>query len=364
MAEKVAVERLHLDADNPRLTDGQELSQDALLRRLWREYAVHEIAMSIAANGYFDHEPLFVAEENNELVVVEGNRRLVAVKVLRDPALRQQLKVADFDDLSSQAIKKLAQLPVIHCSRSEIWQYIGFKHVNGPQPWQSASKAKYIAWLHNDLGISLDDIARQIGDRHKTVQRLYRGQMVLEQAEDSGVFTRDDRYFKRFAFSHLYTGLDYANIQTYLGIIPEDSFRPDPIPSDRVSNLGRLTLWLYGSRRKDIRPLIQSQNPDLRSLEEALGTADGVEALEHGRELNVALDISIGDPTLFRRNLQDAKLSLQQAQGRQTSGDSGDEETLALVIQILDLADSLRLNMESYRRGDRLLRSERHGSVS
>ncbi len=360
----VDIKRLRLDARNPRLTDGEHLSQDALLKRLWRDYAVHEIAMSIAANGYFKHEPLFAAEEDGDLVVIEGNRRLVAVTVLRDAQLRQQLKVTDLDDIAPESIAALAELPVLYRSRSDVWQYIGFKHVNGPQPWQSAAKAQYIAWLRNELRIPLDDIARQIGDRHRTVQRLYRGQMVLEQAESSGAFSRENRYFTRFAFSHLYTGLDYPNIQRYLGIVPDESFCPNPVPPEGIDNLGRLTQWLYGDKPKDIRPLIQSQNPDLRLLEEALGTDEGIEALEHGRELKIALDIAIGDPTLFRRDLQDAKLSLQRAQGRQLSGDSGDSGTLALVMQILDLADSLRLNMESYRRGDRSLRSERYGSAS
>lgn len=362
--EWTSVDQLNLDTRNPRLTGNEALSQEELIQKLWREYAVHEIAMSVAANGYFRHEPLFVADEEGELVVIEGNRRLVAVKVLRDPALRHELKITDFDDLSADDVAALAQLPTIRRSRTDVWQYIGFKHVNGPQPWQSAAKAQYIAWLHNDLHIPLEEIARQIGDRHRTVQRLYRGQMVLDQAERGGAFSRDDRYFGRFAFSHLYTGLDYANIQSYLGIVAQDSFRPDPVPIDQIDNLQRLMLWLYGSKSADQRPLIQSQNPDLRSLEDALGTSAGIEALEDGRQLNVALDISIGDSTLFRRNLQDAKLSLQLAQGRQTGGYRGDEETLALVMNILDMADTLRLNMEAFRRGDRPLRSERFGSTS
>src|SRR4051794_33109523 len=38
------------------------------------------------------------------------------------------------------------------------------------------------------------------GDRHDTVRRLYRGLMVLEQAEWTGAFDRKDRWNTRFAY--------------------------------------------------------------------------------------------------------------------------------------------------------------------
>lgn len=360
--EWVSVTELLLDSQNPRLTGDEELSQDELTEKLWREYAVDEIAMSIAANGYFRHEPLFIDDDNDQLTVIEGNRRLVAVKVLTDPELRVKLKTPEFTDLTPALVEDLFELPVIRRARADVWQYVGFKHVNGPQPWQSSAKAQYIAWVHNTLEVPLAQIARQIGDRHATVRRLYRGQMAIEQAAEAHVFSVDDRYSRRFAFSHLYTGLDYPNIQAFLGMNSEESYRPNPIPEDHTENLGYLCVWLYGSKSNDIKPLIRSQNPDLRILEEALAKPAGVEALRHGRDLDVAREIAIGDPALFRRDLVDAKLKLQSAQGRQTGGDTGDQDSLGLVIQILDIAESLRLTMEAVRRGERPLRSERHGT--
>ncbi len=68
--ERVAVDDLFFDAKNPRLVehlDGEKPSQDALLAVLWQQMAVDELAMSIAASGYFDYEPLFASEENKQL---------------------------------------------------------------------------------------------------------------------------------------------------------------------------------------------------------------------------------------------------------------------------------------------------------
>jgi hypothetical protein len=70
---------LRFDPRNSRVADyDADTDQDTLLQTLWRDFAVDELALSIAANGFFDHEPLFAAREDGHLVVVEGNRRLLA----------------------------------------------------------------------------------------------------------------------------------------------------------------------------------------------------------------------------------------------------------------------------------------------
>ena len=100
--DRVAPQDLDFDSQNPRLVEyceGEEPTQDTLLQILWEQMAVDEIAMSIAASGYFDYEPLFVADEKGRLVVIEGNRRLAAVKVLLDNDLRQKLRATDLKKL-------------------------------------------------------------------------------------------------------------------------------------------------------------------------------------------------------------------------------------------------------------------------
>ena len=202
--------------------------QDEITRVLWRERAVNELVDSIATSGYWEHEELFAARESGKLVVIEGNRRLAAVKLLLDEGLRTRVGATGVPDLTAEAKKRLQRLPVIQCSRQEIWQYTGFKHVNGPQDWDSIEKAQYIARVHDEYGVSLEAIASAIGDRHDTARRLYRGLMVLDQAESEGIFNREDRYNTRFAYSHLWTGLGYSGFQEFLGLASEKGYKPSP----------------------------------------------------------------------------------------------------------------------------------------
>lgn len=89
----VSVEDLYLDPKNPRLAeDGFGIEdQVQILKVLWKERAVNEIVNSIAASGYWPQEVLFAAREEGKLVVVEGNRRLSAVKLLLSRDLQKEV---------------------------------------------------------------------------------------------------------------------------------------------------------------------------------------------------------------------------------------------------------------------------------
>ncbi|MBK5293791.1 MAG: ParB N-terminal domain-containing protein [Acidobacteriia bacterium] len=155
---------------------GAKASQQQLIETLWKEMAVEEVAMSIAHSGYFVHEPLFVEElSKGRFVVIEGNRRLAAVRLLLDANLRKRLRATKLPPISKRREQELSELPVIVTTRKESWRYFGFKHVNGPATWRSYAKAQYVAHVHNDYGVSLDDVASQIGDSNSTVKRMYRG---------------------------------------------------------------------------------------------------------------------------------------------------------------------------------------------
>jgi len=354
--EFVPVNDLSFDARNPRLVEyleGGQPSQDALLEVLWQNMAVDELAMSIAASGYFPHETLLAADENGRLVVIEGNRRLAAVRLLLDEGLRNRLKATDMPSISRKQARALGSLPVIRTTRKDAWQYLGFKHVNGPARWDSYAKAQYIASVHNDFRIPLDDIARRIGDKHNTVQRLYRALMVIDQAEREKVFDRANRHKEHFSFSHLYTGLGYEGIARFLHLRSESSESRSPVPKDRLQELGELCVWLYGDKTRDIPPQVISQNPYLRQLDEVLCSKKATDALRAGLPLGVALEVSYGDQRVFHNALIRAKDELQKARGTLSTGYEGEEEWLRLAedirVLVLDLVDEMKRVKDSRR---------------
>ncbi len=342
------VSELSFDVKNPRLVEfGLTFAstETEVLRILWDAMDVAELTLSIAASGFFSHEPMIVAQERGKYVVIEGNRRLAAVKLLLDPALAAELK-ANVPAIGEKSKKDLQELPTLLSTREAAWRYLGFKHVNGPARWSSYAKAKYIADVHRNFGVALPDIANQIGDTHRTVQRLYRGLMVVEEAERMGVFSREDCWNYRFYFSHLYASLERPNINEFLGLEAESEEISAPVPVERKEALRQLCLWLYGSKKDGKPPVIRTQNPHIRYLDAIVGNLAARAALRSGSNIDAAYAMTIPSSNVFEDALVTAKQKLEEAHGKLSSGYDGSEELLRTAGTAANLADDLYEQME------------------
>lgn len=359
-AGRIEVEKLLLDPENPRLASGNGAdSQEDLLRVLWTEMSVDEIAFSIAANGFFTEEPLLVipkdpqerSEKKKYYVVVEGNRRLAAVLLLRNRELRQKIKATDLPEINDQRRSSLDQVPVsIYPDRKSLWTYCGFRHINGTKPWDAFSKAKYVVSVHEAYHIPLREIADKIGDRHATVVRLYRGYKILQQAEEKAGFNIEDRVRNRFYFSHLYTAADQLEFQKFLGITSEGSLKPNPVPKSRLAELSELMTWLYGRKSAKTDPVVRTQNPDLNTLREVICKPSSLSALRSGYSLDRSFEIAIGDKRRFRDALTTAKEELQQANGTVVTGYVGEDDLYETMKDILLYAEKIMQEMEAKRK--------------
>ena len=341
--DNMSVSELTFDYKNPRLPEydiHSETPETEIIRILWVAMDVRELVMSISASGFFRQEPLIVANEGGKNIVIEGNRRLAAVKLLLEPTLAKGFDLGA-QPLSEEERLRLNELPIIRSTRREAWRYVGFKHVNGPAKWGSYAKSKYIAEVHRNHDVSLKDIGAQIGDTHRTVQRLYRGLMVIEQAERLKVFDRNDRWKTHFSFSHIYTGIDYPNISSFIGLRPEKFDFIEPVPSEKRVELGELCRWIYGSKREEIPPVVERQNPDLRYLEAVLGNKESLTALRDGVPLAFAFEISRPASSLFEEALIASKRSLERAHSKLSSGYAGSEDLLRVAGTVATLADDL-----------------------
>ena len=347
--KNIELSKLRLDYQNPRLSEfgiTEKTLDKEILEILWNEMAVNELMYSIVSNGFWDYEPLIVMPDGKEFITIEGNRRLVAVMLIHDQG---HIKVPNhiINKIDQELIEKTSTLPVIVISsREDTWKYVGFKHVNGPAKWGSFAKAKYIAEIHNDYGVTIKEIAYQIGDTNNIAQKLYQGLMVFDQATKAKVYRHDDIQANRIYFSHLYTGLQREGIREYLQIEDAADESPTPVPEKKYKELGQLLEWLYGSKRNDTQPLIKSQNPDLKYLDEALQSKEAIAALISGESLSYAYELSRASDALFEENLLTAKRSLQKARAYLTTGYKGEENILRVAGSVAQLADDLYQEME------------------
>ena len=97
--------------------------------------------------------------------------------------------------------------------------------------------------------------------------------------------------------------------------------------------------------------MIRRQNPDLRHLARALEVQKGVDLLESGSSLSVALDASLGDAHLFRTALTRAETSARDVMRFVSTGFKGEEELVERGDSLLRQAKSLNALMTSGKPG-------------
>lgn len=345
----ISLDKIILDNENPRLSEfgiNKKSPESDVIKILWEEMAVNELMYSIVSNGFWDYEPLIVLNNGDTYTAIEGNRRLAAVKLIQG-IYEENIPSHVKDKISPDLLKQTAKLPcIIVASKEESWKYVGFKHVNGPAKWGSYAKAKYIAEIHNDFKVPIEQIAYQIGDTNKTAQKLFQGLMVLEQANREKVYRYEDIQANRIYFSHLYTGLQREGIREFLNIKEVEDEDPNPVPKEKLKDLGQFLEWLYGSKKNQTNPVIKSQNPDLKYLDEILQSKEAVAALRDGESLSYSFELSRSSDSLFEESLLAAKRSLQKARAYLTTGYDGEENILKVAGSVAELADDLYDEME------------------
>lgn len=320
----VAVDDLLLDNLNPRLSghNGGK-SQEDLLLELYSSFHLDDILTSLAENGYFSEEPLIgTPQEGHEVtqppyIVVEGNRRLAALRILLLEKDRDAVRAKALPTIAQHARPLLNPVPVkVYPTRNEVVPYLGVRHIAGIQPWKSMAKAKYVRSLIEE-GASLGEVARSIGSGRRTdvVRRWLLTLYAMEQANRNAEEPWDELE-DGFDFSWLYTSLGYTSIRDFLGITSDISSEPheSPIPEASIQNLLDHMRDLYGPPGRS-REAVVRESREIRMLASVYASKPAFEMLRAGAPLYLAFRKSPGEEIQLKNLLEEAHYKLTEANG-------------------------------------------------
>lgn len=368
---RIGIEYLRFDLRNPRYSPEHDMARATdveVIEHLMEKADLGELIQSIASNGYIDIEPMIVTRTRDAYTVLEGNRRLAAIKLLKDPDLARECGIAT-PPLTEEVAVTLNEVTVYAVAdRLDAREFIGFKHINGPHRWDALSKARYAAeWYQRERenGVTLRDIARSLGDRHDTVKRLVYGIFVLYQAKDARLFDISDRYPGRpFAFSHLYTALTRSGYREYLGLPLEwrsAEPTPNPVTENHFDNLRRVLLWLYGSKTDNVRPVILSQNPHVKQLSEVLEKPKARMTMEANNELEVAYAQVRTPVVLFGTALINAHQNAEEALGNVDAFEGNDDALMEYAKELTKKAQIIFHTMTAAKESHKKLEEKEEG---
>jgi hypothetical protein len=320
--EYASLEELYLDPMNPRLgrhNAGPNLTQEKVLE-LMRDWTLDELVVSFIESGVFwTHEALLVTEEKlygkNRLVVVEGNRRLAALKYMK--------MAIDHDDVPRRIaeIVKGAKIPpnlftkipyILVSSRKEIEAFLGFRHVTGIKEWEPAEKAQFIAKLIDERGMTYEEVRRQIGSKGPSVRNNYISYRLLLQIEDNTEIP-PEQFEDRF--SVMYLSLRTKGVQKYLDINIEADPKTakKPVPTKRLKELANFALWLFGDGDK--RPPLFSDSREVENFGKILDSGEAIDYLKRTPDpvFGVALRMAGGDEPEIANYIEKAADNLELA---------------------------------------------------
>ena len=220
---RLPVAHLLLDTENPRLPErfhGE--SQSAILRFLFEKGALEEIAQSYLDNGFFEHEPLIVVRKEGETyTVVEGNRRLSALKILHSSPESDELEFIGLDP-SAEQLLSLNEVPCFLASnREQVHAFTGFRHIGGIKTWQPEAKARYLLTEVERLADAntLDpfrELARRVGSNAQGVRNPYLAIRILLYARQD--FGLNVAYVQDHRFGVWLRCMNSADIRNYIGL--------------------------------------------------------------------------------------------------------------------------------------------------
>jgi hypothetical protein len=282
------ISSLNLDPRNPRFHPpvAGEISQHDLARRLAEEDDAIVIARSIARHGFYPWEVLVVVDHDGDLTVVEGNRRLTALRGLTDGDLRRSLAEApEWEELAQKASEKLdGTAPcVIAESRGAAQPALGYRHISGIAPWGPFAQARFIAHLIEEEEKSESEVAEVTGKTPPWVRQVYRNYRVTKQAEKWDLDT--DGIVD--SFSLMDVALSQKGVKEFVGIGASTQVvaGSEPVPSDMKDNLAELISFVWGDAEHE--PVI-TDSRQIKKLGRIITNPSGLDSLREGKSLDEA----------------------------------------------------------------------------
>ncbi|MGG5290450.1 AAA family ATPase [Pseudomonas shirazensis] len=206
--KRFSIRNLHLDPNNYRIIHEEEqidvpdehakdkIVAQRTLRLITGERNQHiqDLIDSFKTNGYLPVDQIQVrALADGGYVVVEGNRRVAALKVLFQD---RESKGADIGKLDPEIF---SQIPVVIYNDADEMHHLtlmALKHISGNKKWGEWNQAKLLEKMNSTYKISENEICKRIGISKVELRRSLRALSLVAQyrASDYGDQFNETRF--------------------------------------------------------------------------------------------------------------------------------------------------------------------------
>jgi hypothetical protein len=286
--KEVEIKQLLFDPHNPRLPELIGKNQTEMFRFLVDDIGIQDVLQSIASSGMIEGDPIIAreAEEADQFYVIEGNRRLAALKLLNGEKIGDGEAEPSVPEISGPAAETIKKVKLqLGWTEQDIDAYLGYKHVTATREWPPEAKARFlISKAKGDFSSeNLGAFAKRLGTTLPTLKRWVVAFLALKQAEAAGKFDPKEAFAKRY-FGTFYTLLGSQEVQTFLGL-KSDPITEKPVSEDHLLQLEEFIGWSIGTKKNP--PIINSRKQ--QKLDAVLSSASALQYFRLRRDIDAAV---------------------------------------------------------------------------
>ncbi len=316
-SRKISLRNLYLDPNNFRLiheTDqvnvpDEKVKERDVANRTYRlivgdkNQNVQDLVESFKSNGYLPVDQIQVRElKGGGFVVVEGNRRVAALKLLSS---EYDQKSIDLGRLDKNIFSKV---PVVIYEDSDEVHHLtlmALKHISGNRKWGEWNQAKLLEELINTYQLSEDEVCKRVGISKMELRRSIRALALSNQYQDSDYGDQ----FNETMFPIFREAARNTALKEWLGW--EDTTNP----ANNIENRELFFSWLsrehieddedsdYSGRNGKYQEAAISKRDDIVTLSKIIKDPGALDKLKECRNLNEAYRTS---DLIFKEKIKDA----------------------------------------------------------
>jgi len=337
------VNDLLLDPNNPRLFEeresrvpddqiARESVQESTLELMKQErFGVKQLKNSVLQVGFLPIDKIVVRRLDEKFVVVEGNRRIAALKWIT-----KSIEAGEFqpsEDLSrTRSSREVYELQTdAESYEKDRWLIQGVRHISGIKEWGLYEKALSVRSLVEDLGLSPREAAEARGTGTQEGNRLYRALGAFHQMQENDDF---GERAETDLFSYFVEALGKPALRTFLGW--DEASRSFANEENRMKFYSWIVPGGEGMRKLPMAI-------DTRRLATVIGSDRAFRVFDsEGGSLDAALAaLEILELYDWREPVRDAIAALNNIPARDL--EVRREEDLNLLQEIIDLATRRKL---------------------
>jgi len=307
----IHLNNFYLDPNNYRFVDNNKYEPipndkiiDATVQRQTRKFiegknrdGIKTLLNSFRANGFLDVDIIQVKQlEKNKYLVLEGNRRITALKILKEEYEKDDKDREVLGKLNPEIFKKVPT--AIYTNDENHLIIMGLKHISGPKMWPAINQAQLIYdYLDPYFGKREYEVKEK-----ELMESLSIGRQKLRGSQRAYHFILDYKnsdygdQFKSEMFSFFEEVVKKPKIKTWLG------WNNKTYKAENRTNVERFFGWISetddslseknGVESTFTEPLI-SKSIEIRSLDKIIEDETALEMLEKTRDFSITLASSL-----------------------------------------------------------------------